>query len=175
MLCGVLAAASVAALWLLRRSARAAQSIAVAAALAFSILVLNIVSYVDDAPASRPRMEAGAPLALAARPGAGIALDDGGVSSRRAQAPPDVSRSPAPSVSTLLQRLEARLAAAPDDAKGWALLAQSYAFVGRDREAEEALARAVTLGADEVDLRERVRLAAASTRSYSWAERAIGG
>ena len=63
------------------------------------------------------------------------------------------------SVSTLLTGLEARLREAPNDLKGWSLLAQSYAFVGRMEEAYSAIDRAVALGADRVPLERRVRAA----------------
>lgn len=89
-----------------------------------------------------------------------------------APAPGNPSAGP---VSELLGGLEARLAAAPDDAKGWALLAQSYAFVGNDEAAEEALGRAVALGFDEAELRERVNMALHSPGAPNWIERTIGG
>ena len=53
-----------------------------------------------------------------------------------------------PSVATMLDGLEQRLAAHPDDVKGWTLLAASYANVGRMSDARRAKARAVELGAD---------------------------
>lgn len=63
------------------------------------------------------------------------------------------------SVPSLIGGLEKRLESNPDDARGWALLAQSYAFTGRLDAAERALQRAVALGADETDLRQRVQSA----------------
>jgi hypothetical protein len=42
------------------------------------------------------------------------------------------------------------------------LLAQSYAFLGESQEIEAAIARAVELGFDEVELRHRVELAKAN-------------
>ena len=65
----------------------------------------------------------------------------------------------AASVDSLVGGLEKRLAAEPDDSAGWALLAQSYAFVGNREGAETALQRAVALGVDEATLRERVQSA----------------
>lgn len=62
----------------------------------------------------------------------------------------------APSVPSLISGLERRLEAAPQDARGWALLAQSYAFMGQSEPAEQALQRAVEFGFDEADLRQRV-------------------
>jgi len=55
--------------------------------------------------------------------------------------------------------LEQRLAHEPGDAKGWALLAQSYAFLGNAQQADAALSKAVTAGFDETDLRRRLGLA----------------
>jgi cytochrome c-type biogenesis protein CcmH len=63
------------------------------------------------------------------------------------------------SVSTLLTGLESRLQNEPNDLKGWSLLAQSYAFVGRMEDAYTAIDRAVELGADRGPLERRVRAA----------------
>lgn len=60
------------------------------------------------------------------------------------------------SVPSLIDGLRSRLEANPGDARGWALLAQSYAFVGQADLAEQALDHAVGLGFDEADLRNRV-------------------
>jgi hypothetical protein len=60
-------------------------------------------------------------------------------------------------VESLIIGLEARLAAQPDDANGWALLAQSYAYTANNEAGERALRRAVELGVDEQSLRERVQ------------------
>ncbi len=60
------------------------------------------------------------------------------------------------SVESLIGRLEARLAAQPNDANGWALLAQSYAYTADDASLERAVKRAVALGVDEPSLRERI-------------------
>jgi hypothetical protein len=62
----------------------------------------------------------------------------------------------AESVESLVGRLEARLAAQPNDANGWALLAQSYAYTANEEAGERAIRRAVELGVDEQSLRERV-------------------
>jgi cytochrome c-type biogenesis protein CcmH/NrfG len=78
-------------------------------------------------------------------------------------------------VAELIGGLEARLANAPNDAKGWALLAQSYAFVGDVAAAEHALQRAVALGADEQTLRERVQAARRGPDTQNWIDRTIGG
>jgi hypothetical protein len=60
------------------------------------------------------------------------------------------------SVESLIGGLEARLAAQPNDANGWALLAQSYAYTADDAALERAVKRAVELGVDEQSLRERI-------------------
>jgi len=59
-------------------------------------------------------------------------------------------------VSSLVGGLEQRLAAQPDDVEGWALLAQSYAFIGDAAAADGAIKKAVALGMDERTLRSRV-------------------
>lgn len=101
--------------------------------------------------------------------GAGALLGDGAlsvadierVSSRlgsgaaEVQAPMQVA-----SVPSLIGGLERRLESDPADKQGWALLAQSYAFVGNAQQAEQALGRAVELGFDEAELRQRVASAA---------------
>ena len=63
-------------------------------------------------------------------------------------------------VESLVAGLEDRLAKEPNDAKGWALLAQSYSFTGNAAGAEDAVKKAVALGFDEQSLRERVSGAA---------------
>ena len=68
---------------------------------------------------------------------------------------PNSNDSVAP-VGTLLEGLEQRLANEPNDAPGWALLAQSYAFVGRNEDANRAVERAVALGMNEAELTQRV-------------------
>ena len=60
------------------------------------------------------------------------------------------------SVESLIGGLESRLAANPNDANGWALLAQSYAYTADEAAVERAMKRAIELGADEQALRERV-------------------
>ena len=64
-----------------------------------------------------------------------------------------------PPVEDMISGLERRLEETPDDVKGWALLAQSYAHVGRMSDAREATDRAVALGADRTDLEARVHRA----------------
>jgi cytochrome c-type biogenesis protein CcmH len=69
------------------------------------------------------------------------------------------------SVESLVAGLEARLAAQPNDANGWALLAQSYAYTANEEAGERAIRRAVELGVDEQPLRERVALAKRSAHA----------
>jgi hypothetical protein len=81
------------------------------------------------------------PLVTAAAPPASTAAGNGGQVA---------------SVESLIGRLEARLAAQPNDANGWALLAQSYAYTDDAAALERAVKRAVELGVDEPSLRERI-------------------
>lgn len=78
-------------------------------------------------------------------------------------------------VESLIGGLEARLAAKPDDANGWALLAQSYAYAADDAGAERAIARAVALGVDESSLRERVSDARRSAHPGGFPGQAASG
>lgn len=59
-------------------------------------------------------------------------------------------------VSSLIGGLEERLAASPEDASGWGLLAQSYAFMGDAAAADRAVRKAVALGVNEQELRARI-------------------
>jgi hypothetical protein len=77
-------------------------------------------------------------------------------------------------VPDLIGGLETRLASEPNDAKGWALLAQSYAFVGDTAGAERAFARAIALGFDAQALRARMRSAERPAEAHSWIDRTIG-
>lgn len=78
-------------------------------------------------------------------------------------------------VESLIGGLEARLAAKPDDANGWALLAQSYAYAADDAGVERAIARAVALGVDEQSLRERVNDARRSAHPGGFPGQAASG
>lgn len=69
----------------------------------------------------------------------------------------------APPIEQLVERLESRLAEAPADASGWALLAQTYAWLGRMADAREAARRATELGVDAAVLDRK--LIAAHTES----------
>lgn len=64
--------------------------------------------------------------------------------------------SPVGSVESMIGGLEKRLEQQPDDADGWALLAQSYAFIGDAAGVDKALAKAIALGVDEQTLRARI-------------------
>lgn len=78
---------------------------------------------------------------------------------RRSRPPSSAARSttPAlPSVPDMIHQLEARLEASPADAQGWSLLAKSYAYIGNERGADEAIANAVRLGTEEGMLRSQV-------------------
>ena len=74
----------------------------------------------------------------------------------RPAAPTAQSTSQVASVPSLVDGLKRRLESDPDNASGWALLAQSYAYTGQAELAEQAMARAVDLGLDETDLKQRV-------------------
>lgn len=76
------------------------------------------------------------------------------------------------SVDSLVGGLEARLAANHDDAEGWALLAQSYAYTANEEAVERAVQRAVALGVDETSLRERVATAKRNALPVDWVEHA---
>ena len=65
----------------------------------------------------------------------------------------------APPVEDMIAGLEARLLASPNDLKGWSLLAQAYAHVGRMGDARNAIDRAVALGAHRERLETRVHRA----------------
>lgn len=64
-----------------------------------------------------------------------------------------------PPVEDMIHGLETRLEAEPDDRKGWSLLAQSYAYVGRMADARRAAANAVMLGDDAAALERQIAAA----------------
>jgi cytochrome c-type biogenesis protein CcmH len=76
-------------------------------------------------------------------------------------------------VQSLVAGLEARLAEQPDDAEGWVLLAQSYAYTSNEEAVERAVRRAVDLGVDEQMLRDRVASAKGQARPVDWVEEAL--
>ena len=91
------------------------------------------------------------------------------LSTQRAPAPArattDQAAAAAP-IAELVGGLEARLAAAPADASGWALLAQTYAWLGRTDDARKAARRAVELGVDAATL-DRKLIAAHTERAIA--------
>jgi hypothetical protein len=93
--------------------------------------------------------------------------------SARARAASSGSGVQAGSVESLVGGLEARLAAQPNDANGWALLAQSYAYTANEEAVERAVRRAVELGVDERSLRERIATAKRSAHPVDWVEQAL--
>ena len=92
----------------------------------------------------------------------------------RAAVAQDATGVQAASVESLVDRLEARLAAQPNDANGWVLLAQSYAYTANEEAVERAVRRAVELGVDEPSLRERVANAKRSVHPVDWVDQALG-
>lgn len=58
-----------------------------------------------------------------------------------------------PDVSTMIERLAARLETAPDDIKGWRMLGWSYFNTGLYEQAAAAYARAVKLDPDSAELK----------------------
>jgi cytochrome c-type biogenesis protein CcmH/NrfG len=76
-------------------------------------------------------------------------------------------------VQSLVSGLEARLAAEPNDGNGWALLAQSYAYMADKDAVDDAVKRAVALGVDEQALRERVNRAMQSAHGGDWVEQTL--
>lgn len=77
------------------------------------------------------------------------------------------------SVDSMIGPLKARLEKHPQDPNGWALLAQSYAYMGDDAEAKRAIARAVALGVDEKMLRDRVAAVGRSRTHSNWISEAL--
>lgn len=77
------------------------------------------------------------------------------------------------SVESMIAPLKARLEKHPRDPKGWALLAQSYAYVGDDADAEQAIARAAAQGVDAKALRARVAAVGRSHAHSNWVADAL--
>ena len=72
------------------------------------------------------------------------------------------------SVESLIGPLKARLAKQPKDPNGWALLAQSYAYVGDEQDADRAIARAAALGVDRKTLSDRVAAVSRERDHSNW-------
>jgi hypothetical protein len=87
--------------------------------------------------------------------------------------PPASAGVQAPPVESLLTGLEARLAEQPNDAQGWTLLAQSYAYTSDAEATERAVRRAVELGVDEAVLRERIASAQRRAQPVDWVEETL--
>jgi cytochrome c-type biogenesis protein CcmH/NrfG len=151
--------------WLQRRRLALANSIGLIA-LGVWAGAVAIKLYVDHAATERAEIAGTAdPLAwLHTAPLPALAPTPAGAADTPVQAAP---------VESLIGGLETRLAAAPEDSAGWALLAQSYAFVANREGAETALQRAVALGADEAALRERVRSAERRAAPVDWIEETL--
>ena len=62
-----------------------------------------------------------------------------------------------PDVSTMIERLAARLETAPEDIKGWRMLGWSYFNTARYKQAATAYARAVELDPNSAELKRLVR------------------
>jgi cytochrome c-type biogenesis protein CcmH len=89
------------------------------------------------------------------------------------QDPPAGAGVQAPPVESLVAGLEARLAEQPNDAEGWTLLAQSYAYTSNEEAVERAVRRAVDLGVDEAMLRDRISSAKRRAQPVDWVEEAL--
>jgi predicted Zn-dependent protease len=126
----------------------------------------------DDAARA---LEAHAARPLAAAESLAWPVDPSATRARAGRGAAAAAGPAASSIESLIAPLEARLASQPEDVKGWALLAQSYAYVGDDAEAERALARAVGLGMDEATLRARLDAARRSHAHAGLAPAATGG
>lgn len=77
-----------------------------------------------------------------------------------------------PDVSTMIERLAARLEAAPGDVQGWRMLGWSYFNTGRYAEAAGAYARAVELDSSSAELKRAYEDAKAKASESNGAERA---
>ncbi len=135
-------------LWLWQRRRVALKSWLASAVLVAWVAGVGIKVHFDRSDASPPHRVAA--LGDIAWPQDDVALDS------VAAARPEGPISEVPPVDSLVSGLEQRLAKQPDDAGGWALLAQSYAFMGNASAADGALQKAVALGLDEPTLRARV-------------------
>ena len=143
----------------------------------------------DDIPGvGRRALLAGAAIALAIG-AAPLAWWGGWLAPRDAEVVKWVPKSPvaqAPhavgggQVDAMVQSLAKRLEAKPDDAEGWAMLARSYAALGRHAEAVPAYARAVALQpgdpallADYADALALQQGRSLSGEPMKWIERAL--
>jgi cytochrome c-type biogenesis protein CcmH/NrfG len=140
-------------LWLMSRRRLKLRSWLGAFALVAWVAGVGVKVHLDRARESRvePRIAAlpsiAWPEATSAEPAASTPATGSTDASQPLQAAP---------VSSLVRGLEQRLAANPEDAAGWMLLAQSYAFMGDAAAADAAVRKAVALGVDEQELRARI-------------------
>lgn len=134
--------------------------------------LLDVTGEDDDAARA---LEAHATRPLAAAESLAWPVDPSATRARAGGAAAATEGPVASSVESLIAPLESRLAKQPKDVKGWALLAQSYAYVGDDAAAEKALSRAVELGMDEATLRARLDAARRSHAHAGLAPLAAGG
>ena len=157
--------------WLLSREAIRPGHVIAALVLVAWVAVVGTKVYMDRVP-----VQAGVAAAASAFRMPEWALESAAASDSATRATPAETRAlTAAPIAELIGGLEARLATEPNDVKGWALLAQSYAFVGDTSGAERALQRAIELGADEQALRDRVQAARREPEAGSWIERTVGG
>jgi hypothetical protein len=159
----VAAAGAVAAWWWLRKRLALANSIGLAALTLWAGAVA-VKLYVDHAEEKTERLvpTAGS-IAWPLREPLPLSPSTAGAGAPVQAAP----------VESLIGGLAARLAAAPEDSAGWALLAQSYAFVSNSEAAETAVQRAVALGVDETTLRARVQSAQRRAPPVDWVEETL--
>jgi hypothetical protein len=147
-----------ASLWLWQRGRLELKSWLGALALVGWVVGVGIKVHLDRngesrvAPAALPSIAW--PSARAAAPASGARAADAAAPSADGSTPQQVAP-----VSSFVGGLERRLAEHPDDMEGWALLAQSYAFIGDAAAADGAVKKAVALGIDEPSLRARVESA----------------
>jgi hypothetical protein len=157
--------------WLLSRDAIKARDVIAAVVLAAWVAVVGTKVYTERVPAE-PQDSGNVASTFRLPKWSAVPSAEPAAT---AVAPAENGAMSAAPIATLIGGLEARLASEPNDAKGWALLAQSYAFVGDTAASEHALERAVALGFDEQELRERVRSARREPETGNWIERTIGG
>ena len=171
VLAALYAAVAVASWWWLRRRSVSIGTAVAAIASALWVAGMTVAWLVEqDEQESRGRSELVRSLDSLAWPTA-VESVPAPVRTPAASSAPDVQ---AGSVESLVAGLEARLAAEPNDANGWALLAQSYAYTANEEAGERAIRRAVELGVDEQSLRERVALAKRSAHGGDSAGASLG-
>jgi hypothetical protein len=142
-------------LWRLSRRRLQLRSWLGALALVAWVVGVGVKVHFDRVRESRvdTRVAALPSIAWPGSPPAAPAAQRAGTTAGSQDAPQPVEAAP---ISSLVAGLEQRLAANPDDASGWVLLAQSYAFMGDAPAAEGAVRKALDLGVDEQELRARV-------------------